>query len=124
PSSPPGMDAAPGIGMRALTVGLTVLGTALICFAASLLWSRLDDSTGLPGTAAGRSSELLPIHSQTERRSTLERLINNTLPIIEEPTLLPEGTDFHGEAVGRRRLRIDAEQNLSGPHFAAPQQTL
>src|SRR5690606_21190513 len=54
---------------------------------------------------------------------TLNRLINNELPIIEEPTLLPDRAGFHGEAVGRRRLRIDAEQTLSGPHFAVPQQT-
>lgn len=113
---------APGFGMRAFTVGITVLATALICFAASLLWSRLDDSTGLAGAVA-HNEDQLPIHTRTAGRETLSRLINNELPIIEEPTLLPESADFHGEAVGRRRLRIDAEQHLSGPHFAAAQQT-
>jgi hypothetical protein len=121
PSDPVRDGNSPGLGMRAVTLGITVLATALICLAASLLWSRLEDSTGLPGNVTGHSNEPLPIHSRTEDRSTLQRLINNALPIIEEPTLLPEGADFHGEAVGRRRLRIDAEQSLSGPHFAAPQ---
>jgi hypothetical protein len=121
PSDPSVPGNAPTSGARTLPLGITVLATILVCFAASLLWARLGDSTGLPGTTTGLGSEELPLHAPPERRGTLQRLINNALPIIEEPTLLPDRADFHGEAVGRRRLRLDAEQNLSGPHFAAPQ---
>jgi hypothetical protein len=121
PSDPSTGGQSKGPAARVLPVGITVLATVLVCFAASLLWSRLGDSTGLPGKALGDGTEPSTFCAPPQRSGTLQRLINNALPIIEEPTLLPERADFHGEAVGRRRMRIDAEQNLSGPHFAAPQ---
>lgn len=108
-------------GSRATTLGITVLATALLCFIAALVWSRLDDSTGLPQTPLVQNQEQpqVPDHSLAEQRRTLNRLINNTLPLIEETAVPPAHADYHGEAVGRRRLRIDAGQNLSGPHFPA-----
>jgi hypothetical protein len=108
--------------MRAVSVGIFVLATAVFCFVASLLWSRLDDSTGLPRPIAKSADVSAGIGSLSAHRTALDRLINNALPIIEEPTPLPEGATYHGESVGRRRLRIDAEQTLTGPHFGASQQ--
>jgi hypothetical protein len=113
---------ARGFGRRAISVGIFVLATALFCFVASLLWSRLDDSTGLTRASNGATDAALPLHAHAVHRTALDRLINNALPIIEEPTPLPERSNYFGEAVGRQRLRIDADQTLTGPHFAAAQQ--
>jgi hypothetical protein len=120
----PAEGASPGIARRAWKLGLSVLLLGAICFAVSLLWFRLEDATGLPpahGSEMGEESSRRSLSS----RSTLDRLIENRLPIIEEVSLLPEDVEYHGEAVGKARIRLDASHPLAGPHFAvAAEQTL
>src|SRR5690606_19615918 len=53
------------LGMRAVSVGIFVLATAVFCFIASMLWSRLDDSTGLARPLAAPERELGSAHVWT-----------------------------------------------------------
>ena len=100
-------------------LGISVLVVALFCFVGSLLWSKLDESSG------GRQVEQgAPVIEETPlplpaRSQLLNRLIANQIPLIEEEASLPKQLSFHGEVVGRRRLRIDVRHEITGPHYSA-----
>lgn len=128
-SSPPFQDAAPRVPVagshvpkpaersdEAVLVGIGVLVVAVLCVVASLFWFRIDENSGRTGTKQAHESTSTP---PTGGRRTLNRLIANSLPVIEEQISLPERVAFHGEAVGRRRIRIDAQHDAAGPHFSS-----
>ena len=119
PIQRPTKNVLPDLGSKATMLGITVLAVALLCFLGSLLWSKLDESSGrmqaeqeMP--AESEESPILPSGSQM-----LNRLLANRIPMIEEEVTLPERLSFHGEVVGRRRLRIDARHDVARPHFPA-----
>ncbi len=99
------------------TIVIGVLALAAMCFAVSIAWTRIDRTAQTfaePIQANGDETASAP-----SRRQVLERLINNDLPMIEEPAQLPDRMDYHGEELGRRRLMLDDPHELMGPHFMA-----
>ncbi len=53
---------------------------------------------------------------------TLQRLILNRVPIVEESPELPKCHQLHGPALGNRRMVVhEAHEGVAGPHFTVPQ---
>ncbi len=103
--------------MRSLStasIALAVLVLAAMCFVVSVIWSRIDR------TAQSLQQDLpLPdVPNQADQSRTLDRLIENNLPIIEERAPLLQQSDYQGKEVGKRRLMIDQLHSLAGPHFS------
>jgi hypothetical protein len=92
------------------TTLLVCLTGAVAAFAAfALLWTmarRVAVTASVPITQSGQA------------RSSLDALINDELPLTEEPTQLPSRMKFYGRPAGRRKIRIDAGQQVGGPHFS------
>ncbi len=103
------------LGTPAIVIG--VLALAAMCFAVSVAWTRVDRAAQTDAEPIHTSGD--EVVSAPSRRQVLERLINNDLPMIEEPAQLPDRMDYHGEELGRRRLMLDDSHELMGPHFMA-----
>ncbi|MCA9073395.1 MAG: hypothetical protein KDA93_00075 [Planctomycetaceae bacterium] len=100
--------------LNTASIALAVLVLAAMCFVVSIIWSRIDRT-------AQTMQQELPRRDKADtngRRKTLDRLIENELPIIEERAVLIKQTDYHGKEVGKKRLMIDPAHSLAGPHFA------
>ncbi|MBX3443620.1 MAG: hypothetical protein KF774_14530 [Planctomyces sp.] len=98
--------------LMAGSLGMAIAGVWLV----SLVRLRV------PRRAAGKPAEDRDIVAETAAADAeaFEDLVDNRLPIIEEPLQLPERLQFYGKAVGQARLIVHAAQPLAGPHFAAP----
>ncbi len=92
-----------------------VLTLSLVCFAISLIWSRLDREPTTVGAELSQSRNGSP----PATRQSLDELIENRMPLLEEETRLPEGLAYFGQAIGRRRLILNQREALAGPHYAA-----
>jgi hypothetical protein len=119
PVDRPADPAFPNLRSKATVLGFSVLAVALLCFMGSLLWSKLDESSGRMHEEQEATVDEETSVSPAAGSQMLNRLIANQIPMIEEEVCLPERLMFHGEVVGRRRLRIDLRQEISGPHFPA-----
>ncbi len=97
------------------TIVIGVLALAALCFAVSIAWTRID-RTAETLEEPPHEGRVETAHAPSHRQ-VLERLINNELPMIEEPAQLPDRMDYHGEELGRRRLMLDDPHELMGPHF-------
>ena len=54
----------------------------------------------------------------TNTTRILDALINNSIPINEQPVQLPAHLEFYGDSNGPKQLRIDPPQTaLRGPHI-------
>jgi hypothetical protein len=102
--------------LNTLSIGIGVLGLAGLCFLVSVAWTRIDRSTaGLPESSASGGPRAGG--SKTER-TTLDQLIGNRVPMIEEQAHLPDRMDYFGPELGRKRMIIDPPHGVAGPHFA------
>jgi hypothetical protein len=73
-----------------------------------------------------RTSRPIPtettVKSHTVHQATpidhIQALIDNRVPIIEEPVEALQSRHFQGEVIGHRRLRVDRGHVLAGPKWA------
>jgi hypothetical protein len=105
-------DSAATSPMNTATIVLGVLLLAGVCLGVSVLWTRIDRS------AQSLQQDLPRRGLEPSERPPLERLIENSIPLVEEQVQPPDRLDYHGPERGRRRLMIDQPQPLAGPHFA------
>lgn len=96
-------------------------GLAVICLALAGIWTYWDRMRSLAvkrsfSQAARKSVQAQAPHPQ--QVNTVQALIDNRVPIIEETVETPKSLQFQGEAVGHRRLRLDRSHVLAGPHAA------
>lgn len=61
--------------------------------------------------------EPIPVPNTSTTR-ILDALINNSIPVSEQPVQLPVHLEFFGDSSGPKQLRIDPAQALRGPHTA------
>ncbi|MEZ6053491.1 MAG: hypothetical protein R3C02_19215 [Planctomycetaceae bacterium] len=100
--------------LNTASIALAVLVLAAMCFAVSVVWSRIDRTA----QSLQQRAPSVEKSNEVSQRRTLDRLIENNLPIIEERGPFLKPSDFHGKEVGKRRLMIDEPHALAGPHFA------
>jgi len=97
------------------TTFLVCLTGAVAAFAAfALLWTmarRVAITASVPITQSGQA------------RIGLDALINDELPLTEEPMQLPSQMKFYGHPAGQRKIRIDAGQQVAAPHFSRSSST-
>ena len=86
-------------------VGVYIAGAAALAIALGLLWSMARHEA----MAVER-----PVQ-QTERK-LLDALIDNKLPLSEEPLRLSSSLEFYGRPVQRKTLRVDAAHEPRPPH--------
>ncbi|MEZ6065848.1 MAG: SLBB domain-containing protein [Planctomycetaceae bacterium] len=100
-----------------------VIGTfvaAIVCLGGSYFWSRRDRQQlrslrhqAYAGVAREEASDL-------QREAPLQQLINNRLPVVEEPAGADVLVPLHGKTIGHRRLIFDtAHAEARQPHFLA-----
>lgn len=107
-------------------VDFSILGGVLLaaacCLGASYLWSREERRRSSNLAAPGKLTvPTQPVAALTPRAvpSPLQQLLDNALPVIEEPAALERLARMHGPVVGQRRLMIDAPHaQVAPPHFA------
>lgn len=88
--------------------GLVIGGVATLIVLASLILLIL----------MSRRSHRSPVApSRAARGSSLEALIQNTLPLVEQPLHLPPHLQFYGSPGGQRRIRLDAAHQFNTPNF-------
>ncbi len=105
--------------LNTASIALAVLVLAAMCFAVSVIWSRIDR------TAQELQQKIPPADASgnTGRHHALDRLIENAMPIVEERTPLPERMSYHGQEVGKRKLVIDQPHAIAGPHYSVSAST-
>lgn len=104
PDANAGPSATPKV-MIAVTGGIFVL-------VLSGLWWIERRSARRIATRAARSQPMRP-----PARSALDALIENKLPVIEEPVPAPNVLHVFGRPIDAGRYRLDAAEGLQGPHF-------
>jgi hypothetical protein len=114
--------AAPSAGdgslqsMNALTIAIGVLALAGLCFMVSVVWTRIDRTTH--ASQESSPSGGTRVDKGKSERTTLDQLIGNRVPMIEEQVHLPDRMDYFGSELGRKRMIIDPPHATAGPHFA------
>jgi hypothetical protein len=124
PSSPAkdigraGMDSAASPQSNfGVIIGLAV-ATTLTLLAG---WLGMHEYRRRRGQPAAAVHSALPATSQRapEAATPLQELLENRLPMVEEPAIAERITQLHGEVVGQRRLRVDSAHRLvPAPHFS------
>ncbi len=82
-----------------------VIGSLAALSACGLLWSMARRAA---------TPRVQPIQQKAE--TVLDALINDHLPLIEEPIHLPSRLKFYGRPSGPRKIRLDAGHPITGPH--------
>jgi hypothetical protein len=114
PSSPP----ASGRSALERPVDLSLIGAvlaaALACLAASYIWAREERRR-----VAGTSPAVVPAAPPASAGVALADLLENALPVLEEPAQIDQPRRLFGPLVGQKRLMIDAPHGqVAAPHFA------
>lgn len=106
------------LGSHVLYAAAMAAGLALLAMLGAILWSRRERRS-LRSRREEAGEQLIRSGPQTPatERHVLDLLINDELPVVVEEVVLPEGTEFHGRAVGFRYLVRHEPQSLRGPHF-------
>lgn len=96
-----------------LFVGLAGLGVAIawVTPQRQQLLSRIRNRL----LKSARSSQGAAVEALSD---PFMELVNDRIPIDEEPVIFPDRLELHGTAVGQTRLIIHPAQPLAGPHFA------
>jgi len=92
-------------------------GSSLVVIVAGLSMLVLIVLAGRTDVASRIRLRALPRPRAKRSRSALEALINNELPIAEEPCEIPGHPVFFGKPTGARQSRIDAAHPVAGPHI-------
>lgn len=117
-----------------LIIGLSVILLTLI--AGTTIWSKymplesqepaqrapMSPSSEVPTTEAKQTKVTTPtseIALETETSdSVMDSVVREVVELVEEPTEIPKGFQYHGDPVGHRRIAIhDRHEELRGPHF-------
>lgn len=106
-----------------LTVIFGVGAAALLCLAASVLWAREERKrkgfAASPANTATSATTLSMAPQSAVGATVLQELLDNRLPLIEEPTIIERPVRLHGVVVGNKRLIVDAAHpQVAAPHFA------
>ena len=113
---------------------LATIGVAATSFVVSRIVSRETAPTVESPEPASASvtaesvstSPPAPLPAPEDEQRFLQRLIMNTVPLIEEEATLPPVDRLHGLSIGGRRLIVhEAHEGVVGPHFKvrAPKST-
>lgn len=110
---------------------LTVGVLTLFCLGGCIVWSRYDQLIfphSHEQSIAETESLTVAVPAPAERshpvRSRLTEVIDQAIPVIEEPVSLPVQVPLHGEAVGHRKLILHAaHETVPAPKFAARRAT-
>lgn len=118
PGTAPAVRARSGFGSRqVLYAAAAAAALAFLATVAAVVWSRRERRR-LREIHGELSLAGSPAPTAPSERHVLDLLINDELPVVVEEVVFPEGTEFHGRAVGFRYLVQHDPQSLRGPHFA------
>ncbi|MFV0444734.1 MAG: SLBB domain-containing protein [Planctomycetaceae bacterium] len=109
-------------------IGGLAIVTGLLLSAVWLWWreQRESPADSLASSPPGRTSHHTyagPIKAASAAPAiaplAIGDLLDNRLPIVEQPLLTEPTPQLHGEVIGQRRLRVDAAHpQVAAPHFA------
>ena len=139
--NPPENSQLSDLSLVGIISGVGIL-VAVMSVLISALWSEMDDHSGLEQGVAtidsvvtqssvNQSMEETKVMSAPleAARSSLQTLIDNNLPIVEEIVVPPADVEFFGVAKPSRSYRVDTahvrndpsgESTISAPHIPAP----
>lgn len=103
-------------------VAIYTAALAVVCLALAGIWTYWDRMRSIATLQSFSHAASLQGDAYLARGITrsdhIQALIDNKVPIVEEAVEAPRSRQFHGEAWGQRRLRLDNVQPLAGPHAA------
>lgn len=98
---------------------------AVLSVIASAVWSKIDEQSGM--TAEDAASQTKPQIYQPEEaeiespRQFIQQLIEDTVPINEEPVEIAPVSSLFGEPVASRTYRVDASHLKESEEYVVPQ---
>lgn len=76
---------------------------------------RSNEATISASTSPPKSEPVIPpVHFQ----NAVSELVQRTVPVVEEPVVVPNQWPLHGQVVGHRRIILNqAHETIASPHF-------